>query len=85
MKKLFLLSLLISLFTTSLLAQHEKNDPLIVINGKVSKTELSSIDSNTIESLTVLKDQPAIDAYGEAGRNGVFIIETTKDNIKLEE
>ena len=62
------------------------NDPLIVINGLPidnnsvggSRSILSSINPNEIESFTVLKDASATAIYGSRASNGVIII-TTKD------
>jgi len=81
MKKLILLTLSVIFLSISLSAQIENNKPLIVINGKVSSTELNLIDPNTIESITVLKDQSATAAYGKLGENGVLLI-ITKDYVK---
>ena len=81
MKKSILLTLSVLLLSVSLSAQIENNKPLIVINGKISSTELNSIDPDTIESITVLKDQSATAAYGELGMNGVILI-ITKDYVK---
>ncbi|MBD1433797.1 TonB-dependent receptor plug domain-containing protein [Sphingobacterium sp. DN00404] len=55
--------------------------PLYVIDGVVQpKGKLDAIDPNTIESMTVLKDDNARLAYGENGKDGVIIITTkTKD------
>ena len=49
MKKLFLLSLAVTICSLSLSAQHDKKDSLIVIDGKISNTELDSIDAKTID------------------------------------
>ncbi|MGO4821459.1 MULTISPECIES: SusC/RagA family TonB-linked outer membrane protein [unclassified Flavobacterium] len=67
------------------------NQPLYVIDGvpvinsnfsgsdNVSTlSPLSSISSNDIESMTVLKDASATSAYGARGSNGVIIITTKK-------
>ena len=48
--------------------------PLIVVNGVVRDIESNDIDPNTIESITVLKDQSATLLYGEKGKNGVILI-----------
>jgi len=76
MKKSLLLTAVILLFSISLLAQ----DALVIVDGKKIKAEVNSIDPNTIESVTVLKDQAAIDAYGKEGQNGVIIIKTKNSN-----
>ena len=81
MKKLLLLALSIVLLTMSLSAQLDKNDALVLLDGKISNIDPNSIDPNTIESLTVLRDQAASDAYGIAGKNGVVLIKT-KGNVK---
>lgn len=49
---------------------------LIIIDGeKMPKDfDLNIKDSTDIESVTVLKDEPAVDKYGEEGNNGVIII-----------
>ena len=81
MKKLFLLSLAITICSLSLSAQHDKKDPLIIIDGKITNTDMDTIDPMTTESLSVLKDQAAIDAYGVLGKNGVILV-VTKDYVK---
>jgi len=50
--------------------------PLIIVDGKEITCELGEIDPSRIESIRVLKDQYATDAYGEKGKNGVMIIKT---------
>ena len=56
-----------------------KNDPLIIIDDKkVSNAVFSSIHADAIQSITILKDQIAIAAYGEEAKNGAVII-TTKN------
>jgi TonB-dependent SusC/RagA subfamily outer membrane receptor len=59
-----------------------KPDALIVINGKVYNAELSSINPNAIESISVLKGQSAINAYGEAAKDGAIVIKT-KDQVEI--
>jgi TonB-dependent SusC/RagA subfamily outer membrane receptor len=62
------------------------NDPLIVIDGVPldnsaipgSSDPLSFINSNDIESFTVLKDASAAAIYGTRASNGVLIITTKK-------
>lgn len=81
MKKLFLLSLAITICFLSLSAQHDKKDPLIIIDGEITNTDMDAIDPMTIESLSVMKDTVATDAYGVLGKNGVFIV-VTKDYVK---
>ena len=62
------------------------NDPLIVIDGvpldnsniSGSANPLSLINSNDIESFTILKDASAAAIYGTRASNGVIIITTKK-------
>ena len=57
--------------------------PLVLINGKeVSSDYLKSISAEHIESMTVLKDEKAINKYGEKGKNGVIIL-ITKESVVL--
>ncbi|MGJ8713488.1 MAG: TonB family protein [Maribacter stanieri] len=54
-------------------------EPLYYVNDrKITKLEMEAIDPNTIESIFILKDQKAIDKYGEEGRNGVVEIRIKK-------
>jgi len=51
--------------------------PLIIVNGKPSTPEyLKTIDANAIESMTVLKGEDALDAYGKKGKYGVITLTT---------
>ena len=67
------------------------NDPLIVINGLPvddnavggSRSVLSTINPNDIESFTVLKDASATAIYGSRASNGVIIITTKKGSRNL--
>jgi TonB-linked SusC/RagA family outer membrane protein len=58
-----------------------KNDPLITIDG-VEKdpklVDLSALDPNEVESVTILKDASATALYGVKGANGVIIIKTRR-------
>lgn len=53
--------------------------PLVIVDGQeVTSDSWKSIDPNDIESVTVLKDKEATNAYGEKGKNGVLIIQLKK-------
>ena len=61
------------------------NDPLLVIDGvpisdnpSGSRSDLSLINSNDIETFTVLKDASATAIYGSRASNGVILITTKK-------
>ncbi|MBO7640287.1 MAG: TonB-dependent receptor plug domain-containing protein, partial [Bacteroidales bacterium] len=64
------------------------NDPLIVIDGvplasnggEGMTNPLEAINSNDIESFTVLKDASSAAIYGSRASNGVIIITTKKGN-----
>jgi TonB-dependent SusC/RagA subfamily outer membrane receptor len=62
-----------------------KTQPLFILDGEPMKpapgqNALQHVDPNTIESISVLKDQSAAAIYGPAGNNGVIIITTKKKN-----
>lgn len=70
------------------------NEPLFVVDGvpiinrcfsgseyRSSFSALSSLNSNDIETITVLKDASATSAYGARGSNGVIVITTKKGRI----
>ena len=55
------------------------NTPLYIVNG--AKLNIgSTISSNDIDSVNVLKGKSAIDKYGEEGKNGVIEISTKNKN-----
>ncbi len=55
-----------------------KNKALIIIDGKKTDIDVSILDPQKVESVSVLKGEQARDAYGREGRNGVIIITTKK-------
>ena len=60
-------------------------DAVVVIDGEIYKGDINNIDSNTIESITVVKAEQLteedIEKYGAQGKQGVIFIET-KNVIK---
>ncbi len=60
-----------------------KNNPLIMVNGKEYKGAMSAISPDDIVSISVLKDEASVEAYGEKGKHGVvlIILEEGKANI----
>ncbi len=52
--------------------------PLYVVDGAPFDGSLNSINTNDIESITVLKDATSAALYGSRGANGVIIITTKK-------
>lgn len=53
-------------------------DPLYVVDGVPFDGELSSINTQDIESMTVLKDAASTALYGARGANGIIMITTKK-------
>lgn len=56
-------------------------DPLIVLNNFPYEGDISNIDPNLIESITVLKDAAAASIWGTRAGNGVIVITTKKGNF----
>ena len=55
-----------------------KTDVLIILDGIIYNSSLSSINPNDIESIDVLKDASATAVYGAQAANGVILITTKK-------
>ena len=56
--------------------------PLYVVDGIPFDGDLSSINTNDIESLTVLKDAASTALYGARGANGIIMVTTKKGSGK---
>jgi len=48
--------------------------PLLIVDGKEWEGDINSIPPESIESIEILKNESAIERYGEKGKNGVIII-----------
>lgn len=57
------------------------NAPLIIVDGTPFSGDISSINSNDIESMTVLKDAASNALYGARGANGVILITTKRAKL----
>lgn len=57
------------------------NSPLYVLDGAVYDGNLSDLNSNDIESVSLLKDASSSALYGARGANGVIIITTKKGKL----
>lgn len=57
------------------------NSPLYVVDGVPFDGDLSSINSQDIASMTVLKDAISTSLYGSRGSNGVVMITTKKGQL----
>ena len=55
----------------------ENNDPLYVVDG-VPTQDISTMNPNDVESISVLKDAGAASIYGSRASNGVIIVTTRK-------
>jgi TonB family protein len=56
--------------------------PLLVIDGEINTIDISSINPENIQSMTVLKGESATRKYGEKGKDGVIEITLKKDASK---
>jgi len=54
------------------------NDPLIIVDGVQYEGALSSINSDDIDNISVLKDAASTALYGAKAANGVIIVSTKK-------
>jgi len=63
--------------------------PLIIVDGVISRSNISDIDANDIESIEILKGATASSYYGSNAANGVVNISTkrgrslTDDNVQV--
>ncbi|HEX6575426.1 MAG TPA: TonB-dependent receptor plug domain-containing protein, partial [Gemmatimonadaceae bacterium] len=55
-----------------------EQDPLVIIDGVVSKNGLADINGNDIESIEVLKGGASASAYGSAAASGVINVTTKR-------
>jgi TonB-dependent SusC/RagA subfamily outer membrane receptor len=53
-------------------------DPLIVVDGFPIERSVQTINSNDVESITVLKDASAASIWGVRAANGVIVIQTKR-------
>ena len=60
----------------------QTNPPLYVVDGKILENQdISHINPNTIQSVTVLKDASATAIYGAKGANGVIVVVTKAKSL----
>lgn len=57
------------------------NSPLVIVNGAPFSGDINTINTNDIESMTVLKDAASNALYGARGANGVILITTKKGQL----
>ena len=56
-------------------------EPLIVLDGVIYSGQMTDINPNDIESITVLKDATATAIYGARAANGVIVVTTKKGSL----
>ncbi len=59
-------------------SMYASNNPLYVVDGIPYEGDISALNSQDIESMTVLKDAAAAALYGARGANGVILVTTKK-------
>ena len=59
------------------------NSPIIVVNGLIIDTDISSINPNDVETITVLKDGWATALYGDRAAHGAVVITTKRGTKEL--
>lgn len=57
------------------------NSPLVIVDGAPFSGSLNAINSNDIESMTVLKDAASAALYGARGANGVILVTTKRAKL----
>ena len=67
----------------SVIAPKEGTSPLIIIDGEMKGNDqsiLNQLDVQDIQTISVLKDESAVQQFGEKAREGVVIVTTKKAN-----
>lgn len=87
MKRISIIVMLAVVLCGSALASipTEEQQPLVVVNGKVmTMEEVKALDSNKIESMTVIKDAAQLAEYATLGdtSNGVVVISLYEDSVE---
>jgi len=57
------------------------NSPLVIVDGTPYTNDINSLNTNDIESMTVLKDAASNALYGARGANGVILITTKRAKL----
>jgi len=58
----------------------ENNDPLYIVDG-VPTQDISNLNPNDIQSMSVLKDAGAASIYGSRASNGVIVVTTKRGDV----
>ncbi|HLO58966.1 MAG TPA: TonB-dependent receptor [Bacteroidales bacterium] len=59
------------------ISSFEGNDPLYIVDG-VPTTDITTLNPNDVETMTVLKDAGSASVYGSRASNGVIVVTTKK-------
>lgn len=57
------------------------NSPLVIVDGTPYSNDINTLNTNDIESMTVLKDAASNALYGARGANGVILITTKRAKL----
>ena len=57
------------------------NSPLVIVDGTPYTGDINTLNTNDIESMTVLKDAASNALYGARGANGVILITTKRAKL----
>jgi len=57
------------------------NEPLIIVDGTPYSGDINSLNTNDIESMSILKDAASNALYGARGANGVILITTKRAKL----
>ena len=57
------------------------NSPLVIVDGAPYTADINTLNTNDIESMTVLKDAASNALYGARGANGVILITTKRAKL----
>lgn len=57
------------------------NSPLVIVDGAPFSGDINTINTNDIESMSVLKDAASNALYGARGANGVILITTKRAKL----
>ena len=55
--------------------------PLIVLDGVIYNSDITNINAQDVESISVLKDAASATSYGAQGASGVILINTKKGSL----
>lgn len=67
-----------NMYIRGLSSLYSSTDPLIIVDGAPYYASLTNINTDDIESVTVLKDAASAALYGAAGAAGVILVTTKK-------